>query len=121
MLANDGLLANYLSRNHQIPHYAETDGEKVLMLLRHWNSTRNASGIESAHKYAKELHNRRNPLGALLLCQETQDFVMTLYEFSDHFHSSRCMTGQWMKSTLNDVSGGVICHNFLCNIVSKSH
>jgi hypothetical protein len=107
MLANDEILATYLSRNHSIPHYAETDGEKVLMLLRQFISITNSGNAQAGYDFAKNIMAKKIPLGALLLCEETRDYVLTLYELADHFYSSPCTTGQWMKSHMTDVYGGV--------------
>lgn len=107
MLAEDGLLANYLSRNHQIPHYAESDGERLLMQLRQFISIRNSAGPEAVDEFTRDLTSKKNALGPLLQCPETRDYVLALYDFSFHFHSSLCMTGSWMKTNLNDVFGGV--------------
>lgn len=116
MLANDERLATYLSRNHSIPHYAETDGEKVLMLLRQFISISNAGNMAAGYEYAKNLVAKKIPLGAIFLCEETREYVMTLNEFSDHFYSSTCMTGQWMKTHLMGTFGGVKCFYICLNI-----
>ena len=107
MLANDARLANYLSRNVQITHYAEGDGERVLMQLWQFISHRNSGNEEAVEGYLGELAAKKNPLGLLLQCDETQEFLLSLYDLSHHFHVSPCMTGSWMRTNLNDVYGGV--------------
>jgi hypothetical protein len=121
MLANDARLANYLSRNHQIPHYSESDGERLLMQLRDYMSVRKSGNQEDLDNYLKGLHYKKNVLGTVLQSPESQEYIVSLYELAHHFYSSPCLTGGWMRNNLNDVYGGV--SRLLCcaQIVSHSN
>lgn len=107
MLANNGMLATYLARNHSIPHYAETDGEKLLMALKHLRSERMLQGEQGVIEYIRNLYERKNIVGLMLISPLMLEYATTLFEASTHYHETAPLTTTWIKSQLMTPHGGV--------------
>lgn len=109
MKRNDGMLGNHLSRNVASQQYLETDGEKLLMILKVYVMKKALPhGEEVVAEYVKKLGtDMTSGVGQVFNHEETVEYLQTLHRYGHIFHYHQVMTTKWIQRNLHRISGGV--------------